>query len=192
MRLNCRTLGGPRRLREKVREFISSALECTAYLAPEEFGLSQGELLEVAGRVGFQKGEVLDSLDEAAELTDYETERYVPKHTGFWSQFHFAKEPELRNFRAFEFICVELQKLVRAEGIRNAALDRNAAIERALASGIPRTDTEAAIVILAHDKHIVYENGVIQFAPGREQWPLPSEQRAASSESTPKSQGNNN
>lgn len=169
---------------EQVREVTISALECSVYVAPTDFGLTKDELLAVAAQVGFQRGEVLDSIAGATDLREFGGERYLPKHRGIWSQFHFYKEPEFRNFKAFEFICSELQRLVRAEGIRGANLDRNNAIERAVQSGIPRIDVQAAIAILAHDQHIIDKDGIIRFAPGREQYPLPSEQRAQSPKPT--------
>ena len=171
--------------RQQVGEFTKTALECSAYLAPTEFGLTRAELLDVAAQTGYQQGEVLDSLQDSTEPLEMNGDRHVPKHTGIWSQFHFCKEPDYRNFSAIEFICTALQQLVRSEGIGGAKLERAVAVERAVATGISQIDAQAAVTILVHDKHFTEKEGVIRFAPGRDHYPLPSEQRAQSARREP-------
>ncbi len=47
---------------QQLTAFLRAALECSAYLAPTERGLSASELLEVGKRAGYQEGEIGDAL----------------------------------------------------------------------------------------------------------------------------------
>lgn len=171
--------------RMEIIEFIKTALECSAYVAPLDFGLSRAELIEVAERVDFKRGEVLDSLTGAVETEYFGDDRLLPKKTGAWSNFHFRKEPDFRSIEAFEFVCADMKELARAEGVMNAKRDRQVLAERAVAAGISRQHAESALTILVHENHLVDDSGVIRFAPGREQYPLPKEQVRQSPDQSP-------
>lgn len=47
---------------QEIVSFLSAAIECSIYLAPNEPGLAYDELIEVASRVGYQRGQVEDAL----------------------------------------------------------------------------------------------------------------------------------
>ena len=102
-------------------------------------------MLEVGKRAGYQAGEVEDAVSRAGEhyphsnklITDWNTRQ------AWW---HCTKEePDYRNFPAFDFVVSALNDRVRADGMRNAQVDRKLVVERAIASGHSRNDIEAAI-----------------------------------------------
>jgi hypothetical protein len=68
--------------------------------------------------------------------------------------FAIRKDPDFRNYRALDYVCSEFNDLIRAEGGRNAQIERSVLVERALAAKIPRLEVEAAITIFTLAKHI--------------------------------------
>jgi len=163
----------------EVVAFVKAALECSVYVSPLDPGLTDEELHEVARRAGLQEGEVRDAIGEAAAQRYWGDKRLMPESTGLWGQFNSPEQPDYRNIAAFDFVARELQAVSRSQGVGGARLDRAVVVERAVANQIPKTDVEAAITIWVIDRHLQDENGVLRFAPGRERYPLPSEQRGA-------------
>lgn len=164
----------------QIKEFISSALECSAYVAPTEFGLTLDELLEVASRTGFGKGEVEDAVSSVASL-NHSTGRLLPETRGIWTNFHFRKEPDYRDFAAFEFVLSEFHHLTRAEGLPNARLGRAVIVERAVAAGKSRAATEAALTVYIHEGQLIESDGIVRLTKPLIMCTLPSEQRAQAS-----------
>jgi hypothetical protein len=77
--------------------------------------------------------------------------------------FFFHEEPEYRNFDAFDFVVSELNARVKADGARNAELERSVVVERALANGIPRNDIEVAITYQVMANLLTEKDGVLRF-----------------------------
>jgi hypothetical protein len=162
---------------QNVVEVVRAALECSVYLAPTAPGLAHDEVLEVGRRLGFQEGEVGDALSSAAGPICWGDTKLLPQKKVFWSQFNlFLEDPDYRNPRAFDFVSKELISAVRSVGARNAHMDREVLVAKAVASGVLERDVEAAITIMVLDDHLLEKNGVVSFVPGRECYPTASEQ----------------
>lgn len=161
---------------KRVADFVKAALDCSVYLAPTDYGLTDAELVEIGRLAGFQAGELRDAYQSAAAPGSFGEARYYPTRTIGWSQFHFAEEPEFRNVAAFEFVCSQLKDIVRAQGKEHGTLDRQVVVARAVAKGLAELDVEAAIAIMLIDEHLVENDRVLRFAKGRDLSPLPSEQ----------------
>lgn len=69
----------------------------------------------------------------------------------------------------------QLKASVRTLGARNAQLERNQIVERAVAQNVPRNDVEAAITIWVLSEHLVEKDGLLRFTPGREHVPPPGQ-----------------
>ena len=166
----------------QVVQFVQAALECSIYIAPKDFGLTYDEIMEVGKRIGFQAGEIGDALQQigAQQVTVRQVRnRFYPDHSTVTMMGVFAlrEEPDYRNFAALDFICSELNARIRAEGARNARLERSVVVERAVAQGIPRNDIEAAITIFVLCQQLIEEHGLLRRNGGLYQ-PLPSEQQS--------------
>jgi hypothetical protein len=162
---------------QDVHGFVEAALECSLFLSPRAPGLTYAEVIEAGTRVGFLGGELGDALRGATTGTGAGHDRFQPRPSPLWDHFHFAQDPDYRNLDAFDFVCVQLRDIVRAEGAARAAIGRDVLVERAVTSGLPSLDTEAAITILLLANHLVEKDGTLRFAHGRETYPTPREQR---------------
>jgi hypothetical protein len=164
---------------QEVIKFLQGTLECSVYVAPREPGLTPEEIYEAGKRAGFQSGEIGDALPSVATMTFGGHKRLLPNPPTmtWWGMFHTHEEPDYRNLTAFDFIHSELNASVRAEGARNAKLERSLIVERAVAQGIPQNDIEVAITILVLSGQLTEKSNLIFFAGqgagGRQ---LPSEQ----------------
>jgi len=161
---------------QEVVKFVKAALECSVYLAPREPGLTQEELFEIGRRAGLGRGEIGDVMSQVAGDTFFGDTRIPPRSDGIWSTFHFPQVPDYRNVAAFDFVCDTLQAIARSDGAHQAQVDRAVLVARAVAQALPERDVEAAITIMVLDGHLLETAGVLRFAPGRHQYPLPSEQ----------------
>jgi hypothetical protein len=163
---------------QAVVQFLKTALECSVYLAPREFGLTREELFEVGNRAGYQDGEIGDALPAVA--TAYfgreTTTRLLPQAESLWVIFPLRRDPEYRNFDAFDFLHSQLNALIRAEGKRNAHIERSVLVDRAIAEKIPRLDMEAAITISILCDQLVEKDNILSSKSGRVYEPLPSAQ----------------
>src|SRR5580698_6816880 len=93
---------------QEVTEFLHAALESSVYLAPREPGLTFIELVEVGTRAKFEEGEINDALRTIAPQPFGGTRRTLlpnPHTTIQWGIFGIAKNPDYRNFTAFDFVC---------------------------------------------------------------------------------------
>ncbi len=81
-----------------------------------------------------------------------------------------GKSPSTEVFVSVRFCRVsELNRIVQAEGIEKAQLGRDIMVERAVAEGIPRHDTEVAVTILVMSGQLTEEKGgFLRFSRGRE------------------------
>src|SRR5688500_1794901 len=91
--------------RQDVVAFVKAALQCSVYAAPLDYGLTEDELIEVGSRAGFQAGELRDAIEHAAAPRFWGDTRIKPAGDGFWNNFNFELEPDLRNLGAFDFVC---------------------------------------------------------------------------------------
>jgi hypothetical protein len=164
--------------RTEIEKFIKTATECSIYVAPTAPGLSDSELVEVGQRLDFHRGEITDTLRRAQFPTAPGCHRWLPQSSAFFADFIFPVDPDFRNIEAFDFVRRHIRDLARSEGERAARVDRAVLVELGVVQGIPGTDVEAAIVVLCLAEHLVDEDGVLRPAPGRAEYPLPSEQRA--------------
>lgn len=165
---------------QEVTGFLQVALECSIYLAPREPGLTHDEIHEAGKRAGFQAGEIGDALPTVT--TQYfgsRANRLLPNEhmVVMLAIFTLPRDPDYRNIAAFDFMYSQFNASLRAEGARNAQLERNIIVERVIAQKIPRHDIEAAITISIMSKHIVEKGDLLHLASGRVYEPLPGQQR---------------
>jgi hypothetical protein len=131
---------------ETVR-FLKTALECSVYLAPTDPGLTKAELFVAGSQAGFQAGEIGDAMQSVATQYFGGNGKLLPDPDPMWPHFLLMREPDYRNIKAFDFLHTEFNARIRAEGGKNARLERNVLVERAVAANIPRRDMEIAITI---------------------------------------------
>lgn len=166
---------------QNVVAFVRAALECSIYLAPIEPGLTHPELVEVGRRLGYQLGEINDALTQV-NANEHKGPRnhLMPDHATlavFCMSFHDPQEPDFRNHDAIEFAFAQMDEAARTAGRDRAAIERSVLVERAVQSGLPRLDSEAAITLLHLYGILRCEGGIISFSPGRGRHASPSEQR---------------
>ena len=165
----------------EVMKFVDDALLCSVFAVPREPGLTYDEVLEVAGRVGLQAGELGDAIAKFnVQYVGRSPSRLLPQTNtmGMWGLFGIPQNPDYRNLGAFDFVDARLKASVRTLGARNAQLERNLIVERAVAQNIPRNDVEAAITIWVLSEHLVEKDGLLRFTPGREHNLPPGQQQA--------------
>jgi hypothetical protein len=161
---------------QEVIRFVNAALECSVYIAPREPGLTREEVFEVARRVGFQNGEIGDAFEQAS-LNQFDAQRFLPNANAVgWHVFMFREDPEYRNVAAFDFVLLQLLESIKADGVKNAKLDRDVIVERWVGGGKERHDVEVAIRILLLCGQVLQNGGVLRLARGRENQRLPSKQ----------------
>jgi hypothetical protein len=164
--------------RQEVEKFVRAALECSVYVAPKEPGLTYDELFEIGKAAGLERGEITEVVPQVAAPIYLGDDRVQPSRIVTWSEFNITDEPDYRNPEAFEFVCATLRDLARKETAARAHIDREVLVARAVSKGLPERDVEAAITILVIDERFIEKDGVLRFAPGRDTYPLPSEQLA--------------
>ncbi|MGJ5134360.1 hypothetical protein [Bradyrhizobium oligotrophicum] len=161
-------------MNQDIVNLLKAAVECSIFIEPADPGLTYQEILEVGQRAGYQSGEVGDAALQAGErsssnkfITDAMTRQT-------WA-IYFKEEPDYRNFAAFDFVVSQLNDRVRADGMRNAQIDRKIVVERAIAGGLSRNDIEAAITYQVLAGQLTEKDGVLRFAHNTGVRPLPSE-----------------
>jgi hypothetical protein len=155
-----------------VEHVIMWALECSVYHSPREPGLTCDELIEVASRLNFRRGEIIDGLRGFPAQKG----RHQLPQNGMLTNFSIGYEPEYRNALAFDFVISYLQDIGRLETMANAMAPRNVIVANAIKDGIPENDVEVAITLYLHDRALTLrDDGMITFPRGRSysQW-LPS------------------
>jgi hypothetical protein len=162
-------------MNQEIISLLKAALECSVFINPTEPGLSYEEILEFGKRAGYQPGEVGDAaLDAGERPPGYR--RFIPdRMTRQTWTIYFKEEPDYRNFAAFDFVVSELNDRVRADGMRNALVDRNLVVERAIAAGLQRNDIQVAITYLVLAEQLTEKDGVLRFAHNSGVHQLPSE-----------------
>jgi hypothetical protein len=152
---------------EAVYKVVQAALECSVYIAPNDPGLTYEEILEVGKRVELQAGEIEDAIAQAtAQYFGVANKKLLPdaRTATQWGLFLFHEEPDYRNFAAFDFVFSEFNACMRADGVRNAQLERNLIVERAVANEIPRHDIEVAITMLIMFGQLTEKDGLLRRA----------------------------
>jgi hypothetical protein len=170
-------------MNQEIINLLKAALECSVYINPTEPGLSYDEILEVGKRAGYQPGEIADAALHAGARSP-RSNRFLPDHMTrqTWA-IYFKEEPDYRNFDAFDFVISELNARVRAEGMAKAQVERTVAVERAVASGVPRNDIEAGITYQVLAGQLTEKDGLLRFAHNSGVRELPSETLAKLSQS---------
>jgi hypothetical protein len=163
-------------MNQEVSSFLAAALECSVFCSPLQPGLTVEELIEVASRAGYQKGEVMDALLRVT--TRYFGQKLLlPSPTTMSSWVFLAPEdPDFRNFDAFDFVINELNTLAKAEGAARAAILRDVVVERAAAKGIDHRDIQLAITYQVMASILAEKDGVLRFPNGQGVRALPSDQ----------------
>ncbi len=165
--------------RQEITKFLNAALECSIYLCPRDPGLSHEELIEIGKRVGYDAGEIFDTLPGVAAQAYFGDTKVKPGTSVSSSQFLFPEEPDFRKVEAFDFVAAQLQDLARKQGLQGARIERSVLVARAVHQKLREMEVEAAITIMLLDEHLVSDaNGTLSFAPGRNLYPLASEQVA--------------
>jgi hypothetical protein len=161
---------------QDVIAFVRAALECSVYVAPLDPGLSYDEILAVGKGAGYQEGELNDAIHQAG-LRSFGNRRFKPEVQYLhWDIFGFDEQPEYRNFRAFDVIYEEFNRLIKSLGGAQARLERRVLVERALSKGIKSIDIEAAITISLLTEQLAEKGGLLMRPHGRVYEPLPSQQ----------------
>jgi hypothetical protein len=130
---------------------------------------------------GFLRGEIVDTIATVAQQTSGGGSRRLLPNQGVISLLgilSIKKNPEYRNLAAFDFVYSQLNYIIRAEGVRNAQIDRRVLVEQAIAQGIRECDVEIAITILVMCNHLSQKDN--QLRPPGAGWnyeQLPSQQR---------------
>ena len=158
--------------------FLRKAVICSVFTQPLDPGLSQDELHECARRHGFQDGEFSDAFSRLSQTHPWDS-RIKPHdaHLILWSDFNHPHDPDYRNAKAFQFVHDEMRKAAKADGAAKALLARDVLVARGVAQGLPENDLQVALTMLILVKRLIEENGSVRYAPGRDQWPGPSEQK---------------
>ena len=156
----------------EIQSFVSTLLECSLYLSPNEPGLTYDEVIEAASRINLQIGEIGDALQQIEPVYfGRSPTRLLPGHRTkiLLGVYGINQEPEFRNFDALEFIFSAFNDRIRTVGIRNAKIERFSIVERAVLENVPRIDMEAAITIMIFCEQLTEDNGVLSLKQGMEQ-----------------------
>ena len=164
-------------MNSRIVALLKASLECSVFISPLAPGLTFEELREVARRLGFQDGEIDDSITRVGDGYWGES-RVLPSQSdrAFWHIYLF-ETPDYRNFTALDFIYRQLNSLVKSEGVRRAMINRDVAVERAAIAGIPRLDMQAAITYLVLAEQLIEADGVLRFRYTSGELQVPSSQR---------------
>jgi hypothetical protein len=146
---------------QEVNTWLGSVLLASVLADPRQPGLSREEIVELAERRGYGRGEVFDALRSAPQSSD---RRYMPVPTlaGLMLvDFNEAYADDPRNFDAFCALFDQFELVRKEHGIQAALPPRDVLVERAAAKdNIPRHDIEGAIAsILAADFMKVERDG---------------------------------
>jgi hypothetical protein len=165
--------------RQRLVSFLKACLECSIYLDPTDPGLTFDELLEVGRGANLQAGEISDALAQIGDLRHgMRGSRLLSpsSDTALWLIFTMPEEPDYRNRAAFDFVFEQMYERARADGAKNARIERGVVVERAVAQRILRNDVQVAITMMVlfgmlteQDGILRYTNGHANFAPPRAQ-----------------------
>lgn len=155
-----------------VHQVIEQMLELSVFAAPLQPGLSTDEILEVGNRLGLQPGEIKDYLQRRPRSGG----RQLPLGAVTLPNFFMRFEPEFRNESAFEFVLTEFKELARQLGESKACSSREALVSKGAGKALAEIDVQAAITTYVLCGVLAEEQHVVQLAPGRAGWGLPSQQ----------------
>jgi hypothetical protein len=170
---------------QEIINLLKAAVECSVFLSPTDPGLDYEEILEVGKRAGFQAGEVGDAAIHAGDRLPGGRKTIPDSMSRASWPFIQSEEPEYRNFDAFDFVVSELNDRVRADGVRNARLERSVIVERGLAKGLRAHDVQLAITYLVFADQITEAKGILQFSHNSGVRALPSQTRDSISRGRP-------
>lgn len=163
----------------EISDFIVSALDASILVSPRDHGLSVDEIIEIGGRVGFRRGEIVDTINKSQIPRNWAASRICYEGRGarkLSTDFNHEMEPEHRDFASFEFVRAELQRLAAEFGESEAHISRDVLVERGVQKGMKRNALEVATTVTVLDEIFEEKDGVIRHARGRLNWVLPSKQ----------------
>ncbi len=152
-----------------VPQAISNALWLTVFLQPRDIGLTLDELVEVLGRVGFERGEVLDGTK------DYQRKlgpgsRLMPRDDTSNSMILSLYDDDLRDPQAFDYVLEHLRLLARKVTRGAAAASRDHIVAAGTATGLDSTAVDAAITTQLISANLVEQDGLVRLSPRGERW----------------------
>jgi hypothetical protein len=160
---------------------LQTAIEASIMLAPNEFGLTRDELVEVGGRIDLGRGEIDDALGWPRAFGHAAGGRFsLPPH--LWQHRAMLlnlEDPELRNVAAFDFVVAQLNVLAKMMGASQAVISRDVLIERARSLSIPTVDVEATILLMSQAEYLLDDVAGVRFRQGGQR-ALPSANLAGS------------
>lgn len=165
---------------QKVRTCVREALECSVFVSPRGPGLTFSEIHEVCTKMGFQPGETADGMAQENLYAIGRSSQLVgpTDDTKMQWKFYFRDDPELRDFKAFDFVHAEFAALIRSQGAANADIDRSVLVERGSAGGIDRHGLEVAVAILILSEFLTEREGRLRVTHSTAGPPYPSAQLA--------------
>ncbi|GJD73603.1 hypothetical protein [Methylobacterium goesingense] len=132
----------------QINALLREALMCSLFVDPTSPGITVPELFEIGRQAGFQDGEIGDTIPHLSK-EEGNGFRYLPSHHDvIFGELLEAADPPLFDTVAADFVKTELNVRIRADGIRNARLDRGVIVERAITAGHNRVAVEGAITCL--------------------------------------------
>lgn len=161
-----------------VKKVINTALECSGYHAPRDFGLSWDEVLEVSAQLGLAPGETRDGLFEFRAQSQSSDDRLLPFGTLGLHNFNFLVEPEYRSRSAFQFVYDEFDAAERQSG-KGIAIPRDVLVERGATKHLERSDVEVAVTFLVHEQCFAESEGLVR--RGSSRYAEPKDQSSAHS-----------
>ncbi len=132
----------------ELHEWLSAVLVASVFVAPEAPGLSEDELLELARRRGFGKGEVRDALrahDPERVTNDGRLLPSVMDTASHLLDFNDSYQRDPRSYDAVTYIRDAFEKLRRDEGAHACVIARAVLVERGVRDGQERLPLESAI-----------------------------------------------
>ena len=148
----------------RVQRLVSYALECSVYVDPDNPGLSNEELFEVAKRLGLREGEVGDTFK--FNRFGLVGNRFIPGEQGApagWGTSGILDDSGCLNLDAFKHIRNELNEAARSFGGANARLRRDLIIARGEHKGIAAHDIKVALVVQTLTGMLIEKNNEISF-----------------------------
>lgn len=164
---------------QRIKEFVTSAVEASVLEAPLAPGLNYLELVTLGEPNGCKKGQIerhLPMLQAGNDIVMGPGGRYVPSPMVAQTMcgcLGFVYEPDPVNRSCLAFIQKTLKAIADDEGDASAQLERSVLVHRAEAEGLPNLDTEAAITLLLLAEALIEKNGIVRYRPGQDQMGRP-------------------
>lgn len=131
---------------QTVADVLTHALECSIYLSPQEHGLTIEEMIEIASRFGYRRGETRDAIG-GITAPAYFGDRYfkLDKSTASSRCNFFRENPDYRSIPALDFVFQHLRELGREHGAQHARASRKSIVAVGTAKGLKPLEVDSAI-----------------------------------------------